>query len=76
MVIFTFPADIAHPGREIGNRDHFTIHPGKISRIGFMHLPDIAFAARNHALWFAECSQKSALSNTIVTDLVKIISLL
>ncbi len=62
QVIFALAANVADPGREIGNGDQLFFHPGEIRNMRLVHLPDIAFTARDHTVRFAVRSQINALS--------------
>lgn len=66
MVIFAFSTDIANPRRKIRHGNHFAIQPSEIGHAGFMHLPNIAFAAWDHTVWFTVCSQIFALIAVIL----------
>ena len=72
MVIFAFSTNIANPRRKIRHGDHFAIQPGEIGHVGLMHLPDIAFAAWDHTVWFTVCSQIFALIVVILPFISKL----
>jgi len=75
-IIFALSADIADPRGEIGYGDQLTIQPGEIGHAGFVHLPNITFAAWDHTVRFAVCSQFSALTAVILPFLSNLCQLL
>ena len=56
-VIFQPSANIAYPGREIGNCHQVLIKPGEISDHSLVHLADVALAAWDHAGWVVKTPQ-------------------